>query len=140
MLDRPYQGVLKAGYSNAGCLNNPGGITPSGWSCTHAPYLFEFDNFGLGDPGKPSRPPFVWGWDEITWFALLPEAERNQWLRYAWKWVKESDPNCHLQMPGSRILTPGKPNAPRWYWANTRSDACPGGFNTESTIKELWRT
>ena len=28
-------------------------------------------------------------------------------------------------------MTPGKPDAPRWYWANTRSDACPQGFNTE---------
>ncbi len=137
---RPYQGVLKAGYSSASLVNGKGAVTPSGWSCEHSPYLFEFDNFGLGDPGKPSKPPFVWGWDEITWFALLPEAQRNQWLRYAWKWVKERDPNGHLQMPGSRILTPGKPNAPRWYWANTRSAACPHGFNTESTIKELWRT
>ena len=60
--------------------------------------------------------------------------------RYAWKWVKETDPNGRLQMPGSRVMTPGKPDAPRWYWANTRSDACPQGFNTEETIKELWGT
>ncbi len=138
--DQPYRGVPKGGFSNATFLKGNGGITPSGWSCTRSYYLFELDNFGLSDPGKPSKPPFVWGWDEITWFALLPEAERNQWLRYAWKAVKQSDPGCHLQMPGSRILTPGKPNAPRWYCANTRSDACPQGFSTESTIKELWGT
>jgi hypothetical protein len=138
--DRPYQGVLKAGYSNASFSRSLGGVTPSGWLCTRAPYLFELDNFGASNPGKRSKPPFVWGWDQITWFALLPDADRNQWLRYAWKQVKEGDPNFHLQMPGSRILTPGKPNAPGWYWANTRSDACPDGFNTESTIKELWRT
>ena len=138
--EQPYRGVPKGGYSNATFLKGDGGITPSGWSCTHSNYLFELDNFGVSNPGKPSKPPFVWGWDQITWFALLPEAERNQWLRYAWKWVKERDPNCHLQMPGSRILTPGKPNAPLRYWANTRSDASPQGFNTESTIKELWRT
>jgi hypothetical protein len=59
---------------------------------------------------------------------------------YAWKWVKETDPNGRLQMPGSRVMTPGKPDAPRWYWANTRRDACPQGFNTEETIKELWGT
>ena len=136
--DHPYQGVLKVGYSDAIFLRSQGGVTPSGWSCEHLPYLVEFDNFGRSNPGKPSKPPFIWGWDEITWFALLPEAERNQWLRYAWKWVKETDPNGHLQMPGSRVMTPGKPDAPRWYWANTRSDACPQGFNTEATIKELW--
>jgi hypothetical protein len=70
----------------------------------------------------------------------MPEAERNQWLRYAWKWVKETDPDGHLQMPGSRVLSPGKPDAPRWYWANNRSDACPQGFNTEATIRDLWGT
>ena len=64
------------------------------------------------NPGKPSKSPFIWGWDEITWFALMPEAERNDWLRYAWKWVQETDPNGHLQMPGSRVMTPGKPDAP----------------------------
>jgi hypothetical protein len=102
------------------------------------PYLVEFDNFGRSNPGKPSRSPFIWGWDEITWFALLPEKDRNDWLRYAWNWVKENDSNGHLEMPGSRVMSPGTPEGPRWYWANTRSDACPNGFNTESTIKEIW--
>jgi hypothetical protein len=77
---------------------------------------------GMKSPGSPS----------------LPEKERNDWLRYAWKWVKDTDANGHLQMPGSRVLSPGMPDAPRWYWANARSEACPNGFNTEETIKELW--
>src|SRR6266403_2092292 len=70
-----------------------GGVTPGGWSCEHLPYLVEFDNFGRSNPGKPSKSPFIWGWDEITWYALLPEQERNDWLRYAWKWVKDNDSN-----------------------------------------------
>ncbi len=138
--DHPYQGVLRVGYSDAIFLRSRGGVTPSGWSCEHLPYLVEFDNFGASNPGKPSKTPFIWGWDEITWFALMPEAARNDWLRYAWKWVRQTDPNGHLQMPGSRVMTPGKPDAPHWYWANTRSEACPQGFNTEATIKELWST
>jgi len=135
---QPYKGILKVGYSDSIFNRSKGGITPSGWSCEHLPYLVEFDNFGRRNPGSSSKAPFIWGWDEITWFALLPEAERNDWLRYAWKWVKETDPNGHLQMPGSRVLSPGLPDKPRWYWANNRSDACPSGFNTESTIGELW--
>jgi len=138
--NQPYKGVLKVGYSDAIFHRSKGGITTSGWSCDHLPYLVEFDNFGRSNPGKPSKSPFIWGWDEITWFALLPEQERNDWLRYAWKWVKETEPIGHLQMPGSRVLTPGTPDGPRWYWANTRSDACPNGFNTEQTIRELWGT
>lgn len=136
--DEPYKGILKVGYSDSIFTRSKGGITPSGWSCEHLPFLVEFDNFGRSNPGKPSRSPFIWGWDEITWFALLPEQERNDWLRYAWKWVQDTDPNGHLQMPGSRIMTPGTPDKPRWYWANTRSDACTNGFNTEETIRSIW--
>lgn len=136
--NQPYQGVLRVGYSDSMFKRSKGGITPSGWACEHLPYLVEFDNFGRSNPGKPSRSPFIWGWDEITWFALLPEKERNDWLRYAWKWMAETDPVGHLQMPGSRGMVPGTPEGPRWYWANTRSEACPSGFNTEATIKELW--
>jgi hypothetical protein len=137
--DQPYKGILRIGYSDSIFTKSKGGITPSGWSCEHLPFLVEFDNFGRRNPGKPGKSPFIWGWDEITWFALLPEKERNDWLRYAWKWVKDNDPNGHLEMPGSRVLSPGTPDGPRWYWANTSSEACPNGFNTESTIKELWQ-
>jgi hypothetical protein len=138
--DHPRDGVLQVGNADAIFLKSRGGVSPSGWSCEHLPYLVEFDNFGRSNPGKPSKSPFIWGWDEITWFALQPEAQRNQWLRYAWKWVKQTDPNGQLQMPGSRVMSPGKPDAPRWYCANMRSDACPQGFNTEDTIKDLWGT
>jgi hypothetical protein len=136
----PFKGVLKVGYSDSIFGRSKGGITPSGWSCEHLPFLVEFDNFGRSNPGHPSKSPFIWGWDEITWFALMPEGERNQWLRYAWDWVRKTDPNGHLEMPGSRVLTPGTPDGPRWYWANTRSAACPNGFNTEETIKSIWGT
>ena len=85
------------------------------------------------------RHVFIWGYDEITWFSVLPEAERNEWLHYAWKWIRDNDPNGHLEMPGSRVISPARHGGgPRWYWANTRSDACPDGSNTEETIKEIW--
>ena len=138
--DQPHKGVLKVGNSDSIYLKSKGGITPSGWSCEHLPYLVEFDNFGGRNQGSPSRTPFIWGWDEITWFAVMPEAERNEWLRYAWKWVKDTDSNGHLEMPGSRVLSPGRNGGSRWYWANTRTDACPNGYDTEETIKALWAT
>src|SRR5258705_12097036 len=138
--DQPSKGVLRVGYADSIFTKSKGGLTPSGWACERLPYLVEFDNFARRKQGKPSKSPFIWGWDEITWFALMPEKERNDWLRYAWKWVRETDPNGHLQMPGSRVLTPGTPDGARWYWANTRSEACPAGSNTEETIKELWGT
>ncbi len=137
--NEPYHGVLQVGYADSIFLRSKGGVTPSGWSCDHLPYLVEFDNFGSHNPGHLSSSPFIWGWDEITWFALMPETDRNAWLHYAWNWVKATDPVGHLEMPGSRVLSPGKPDGPHWYWANTRSDACPNGFNTEETIKQIWQ-
>lgn len=137
----PYQGTLEVGYADSLYQRSVGGMTPSGWACDHLPYIVEFDNFGsyVHDPGKPSTKPFIWGWDEITWFGLLPEAQRNMWLRSAYTWLKKNDPNGHLEMPGSRVMFPGKGIAgPRWFWANTHSAACPDGFNTEDTIRMIW--
>ena len=139
--NQPFKGILQVGYADSLYQASKGGITPSGWPCDHLPYLVEFDNFGgmVHDPGKPSKRPFIWGWDEITWFALMPEKERNEWLRYAWNWLNQADPNGHLEMPGGRVVFPGKGvEGPEWFWANTRSAACPEGFNTEQTIKEIW--
>ncbi len=134
------KGKLQAGYTDALFNRSKGGITPSGWSCEHLPYLVEFDNFGGRNQGQSSAGTiFCWGYDEITWFSIQPEAERNQWLHYAWKWIAENDPNGHLEMPGSRVISPARNSGgPRWYWANTHGDACPEGSNTEETIKEIW--
>jgi len=138
--DQPYKGVLKVGYSDSIFTKSKGGMTPSGWPCEHLPFLVEFDNFGRSNPGKPSKSPFIWGWDEITWFATQSETDRDDWLRYAWKWLHDNDPVAHLEMPGSRVLSPGAAGGPRWYWANTMSPACPSGSNTEAIIRELWAT
>lgn len=144
--DTPQKAVLEVGYTDAIYGRSRGGISPSGWRCEHLPYLVEFDNFGgTRTPGQASQAKgpsiFVWGYDEITWLAHQPEDYRNEWLRYAWKWVREHDPNGFLQMPGGRMLTngPSGPNGPiRWYFANTKSPACPNGFSQEETIKAIW--
>ncbi len=51
--------------------------------------------------------------------------------------VRRADPNGYLQMPGSRTLA-DPAGGKHWYWANTRSPACPDGFNQEETIKAIW--
>src|SRR3989442_8163342 len=44
-------------------------------------------------PGEAGQGRFWdWGWDEITWFSQQPENARNDWLRYAWNWVREHEP------------------------------------------------
>ncbi|MBS1828776.1 MAG: hypothetical protein JST93_25970 [Acidobacteria bacterium] len=146
---QPLKAVLEVGYSDGLYLRSRGGIAPSGWKCEHLPYLVEFDNFGgTRNPGQASQVEkpsiFTWGYDEITWLSHQPETYRNEWLRYAWNWLKEHDHDGFLEMPGGRMITNGPPDPNgggklRWYFANTRSAAFPQGFSQEETIKAIWR-
>jgi hypothetical protein len=146
--DSPRKAILAVGYSDGIYGRSKGGIAPSGWKCEHLPYLVEFDNFGGNRaPGEASQTRgasiFTWGYDEITWFAQQPESYRNEWLHYAWNWLKEHDRDGFLEMPGGRMLTngpaiPGEGRRLNWYFANTKSPACPNGFGQEETIKAIW--
>jgi hypothetical protein len=137
--ERPYEAVLEVGHLDAIFKKSKGCISPSGWQCESLPYLVEFDNYGR------SRTPnvanlnshFVWGWDEISWFSLQDKEYRNKWLEYAYNWLKQTDPNGHLQMPVSRMIS--CPNDTFGsYRANTRSQSCPIGYSQEETIKRIW--
>ncbi len=133
----PQKGELKKFHLDAIFGRTKGGITPSGWSCDHAPYIVELDNFGISDhPGTPNlNDHFVWGFDEISWFTNQPEAYRNEFLAYADGWIERVDPNGFIQMPGSRVTSGTSGNR---YRANTPSDACPIGMGQEQTIKQIW--
>jgi len=99
--DKPKEAQLRVGYTDAIYERSRGGTTPSGWRCEHLPFLVEFGNYGRSRmPGEAGMGKFwVWGWDEITWFSQQPEKYRNEWLRYAWRWVREHDPDGYVQMP-----------------------------------------
>ena len=136
---KPHEGVLEVHYLDALFQRSKGCIAPSGWSCKSLPYLVELDNYGRGQSPNVADTTsiFVWGWDEISWFSLQPEAYRDHWLRYAWNWIKKNDPNGHLEMPVSRMIS--CPNATDdSYRANTKSSSCPIGYSQEETIKEIW--
>lgn len=140
VVEKPYDGILQLNYLDALYNKSKGGITPSGWKTPHLPYLVEFDNFG-----KSARPNvadttshFIWGWDEISWFTLQPESKRNDWLHYAYNWIKKNDPCGHLQMPGCRMISCPNESAGS-YRANTKSPGCPIGYGQEETIKSLWK-
>ncbi len=137
--DKPQQGVLAMGHLDTIFGRSKGGIAPSGWKCENLPYIVELDNWGKSDnPGHGDPNSYwCWGYDEICWFARQPEDYRNEWLRYAWKWVREHDSAGFLQMPGSRCLA-DPPTGKKWYFANTASQSCPEGFNQEETIKAIW--
>jgi len=137
--DKPYEAVLEVGHLDAIFKKSKGCISPSGWKCRSLPYLVEFDNYGRSRSPNvaDTRSIFVWGWDEISWLSLQDEEYRNKWLEYAYNWIKETDPNGHLQMPVSRMIS--CPNDTFGsYRANTRSPNCPIGYSQEETIRKIW--
>jgi hypothetical protein len=137
--EKPYEGKLQVNYLDGIYNKSKGGISPSGWKCDHLPYLVEFDNYGRGKMPNvaDTTSHFIWGWDEISWLSLQPEAYRNSWLKYAYNWIRQTDPNGHLEMPGCRMIS--CPNESQGsYRANTKSPVCPIGYSQEETIKTLW--
>ncbi len=139
--DKPHEAILKLGFSDGLYNKSKGGKTFSGWTCEHLPYFVEFDNYGVSQhPGEPNATGefnWVWGYDEVTWFAHQPKDYRAKWLQYAWDWVRKTDPNGYLEMPGSR--TARSPDT-QWYYANNPSAAVPTGLGDEEAIRAVWTT
>jgi hypothetical protein len=138
--DKPQEAVLKQGFSDGIYGRSKGGVTYSGWSCEHLPYLVEIDNWGVSkQPGQSGAGGiWIWGYDEITWFAHQPLEYRSNWLNYAWNWVRQTDPNAHLEMPGSRTMV-SPIDHKRWYYANKPSPAVPDGLGDEEAIGAIWK-
>lgn len=136
---QPEKAILELGHADTIIGRSPGGVHPSGWHCEHLPYLVNFDQcLASGREGQPNTGlPWVWGYEEAAWLAHQPAEYRNEWLAYAHDWVRRTDPNGHLTMPGSLPLAV-KVHDDRWYRANTPSTACPTGGGQETTIKAIW--
>jgi len=137
--DKPQEAILKLGFSDGIYGRSKGGTTFSGWKCDHLPYLVEIDNWGVSKtPGQPRAGSiWIWGYDEITWFAQQNRQYRSNWLHYANDWVRKTDTNGFLQMPGSRTLRSPLDNK-RWYYANKPGPAVPDGFGDEDAIRGVW--
>jgi hypothetical protein len=135
--DKAQDAILQVGFSDGIYGHSKGGITPSGWKCEHLPYLVELDNWGVSrKPGQAGAGGiWVWGYDEITWFAHQSKQYRADWLKYAWDWVRKTDPNGYLEMPGSRTVS--SPDI-HWYYANNPSQAVPNGLGDEEAIRAIW--
>jgi hypothetical protein len=137
--DKPQEAILQAGFADSIYGRSKGGVAFSGWTCQHLPYLVEFDNYGISKrPGEAGAGRFwVWGYDEISWFAHQSAAYRASWLRYAADWVRSTDPNGFLEMPGSRTMRSPIDNR-SWYSANVPSPAVPDGLGDEVAIRAIW--
>jgi hypothetical protein len=137
--DRAEEAILKVGFSDGIYGRSKGGITFSGWKCEHLPYLVELDNWGVSrQPGQARAGGiWIWGYDEISWFAHQNKQYRADWLRYAWDWVGRTDASGHLEMPGSRTVR-SPLDKRRWYYANVPSTAVPDGLGDEEAIRAIW--
>ncbi|WP_343701538.1 hypothetical protein [Chitinophaga sp.] len=138
---KPMEGMLQVGHVDAIYGRSKACVTPSGWQCDALPYLVEFDNFGISKtPGvADTASHFIWGYDEITWLYLQPEAYRGKWLKYAYNWLAAHDASAFLQMPVSRIISRGRGFHGERFRGNINSAACPQGNNMELVIKEIWK-
>jgi hypothetical protein len=143
---KPFEAILEKGHLDSIYGRSMGGVTPSGWECDSLPYIVDVDHWGnSGHPGKSvygkidpiqgidSR-YWVWGWDEVSWFVNLTREKRNEWLSYAWNWIKSTDASGFLEMPGQQWCTSQK----MLYNANNPSNVFPDGYGQEDTIREIW--
>ncbi len=107
VIDHPMECICEEGYLDSLFSRSAPGVSPSGWSADAMPFIVEFDNFGRnplrGAPDHESY--FTWGYDEITWFALLRDEARASFLRYLDEWVNSRYPEGWVQMPSRRIMT-----------------------------------
>jgi hypothetical protein len=140
-ISEPQHCTLAAGFKTAMYGKSAGGVSVSGWSCDHLPYLVELDNYdctnhpGTQDPKDLSHP---FGWDEISWFAHQPAKYRDKWLAYVVEWLKRNDPVGHFEMPGLRCLCDQHFENRTDVNHYSASGQDPIGFSQEAAIKAAW--
>lgn len=152
LLDRPGQNLVlvREGLSL-------GGTSPDGYQVDSAPYLMEYDNWGgrvVKDPASWTREELAcqdwWGYDQIGWFANQPEAVRNHFLEYTYRWTQVNNPNAYFQLPLRRMLSDAalimlradkhKLDYQEHYQLNRQRPACPMGFSQECTAYAVLRS
>jgi hypothetical protein len=65
------------------------------------------DNYGVDkekNQNKASKD--IWGYDEITWFAIQPQWYRHEFTEYLIKEIDSFGENGHMSVVGKRWITP----------------------------------
>lgn len=142
----PQKAYLQEGHNDSIYGRSMGGTTYSGWKCDSLPYFVEIDNWGndssiIHDPTKDATGVTIWGMDEISWFLSQPKAYREEFLRYAYNWVKNTaSGEGFLCMPCERPATKYDVNGNAvgsWYYAyDSRNHS--KGLDDEAVIKAIW--
>lgn len=128
-----------------------GGRHPGGWTCDHAPTLVEVDNWGGYSlaPDSEEWPDLnhraragLWGYDQISWFARLPDEARRAFLRYAHRWTRLQGAEWYFQPVLTRSFGQADfaygGRSPQHYYRANRIEECPEGFGDEDVIAAIW--
>ena len=93
--------------------------SPSGWYTNHYPYLVEIDNYGVDEKKINKASADIWGYDEITWFAIQPQSYRQKFTEYLIKEIDSFGENGHAAIVGKRWITnfPGRKEGLNTYYA-----------------------
>jgi hypothetical protein len=143
--DNPQYAKFQPGHSDSIYGKSLGGLTYSGWECDTLPYLVELDNYGCDEKNLHVPRPGdmrVWGMDEITWYALQPDDYREEFLIYAYEWVRdEAEGQGFFAMPGHRVAfiydEAGKVTSYRYYAYDPKN--YDKGWGDEEFIKDIWK-
>ena len=121
-----------------------GGVSPEGVYEKALPFLYEYDNWGGRDQWAYAHQTYRerawnqwWGGDQISWFAAQPEAERNKFLDYTFKWTAVNNPDGFFAFPLMRGIGVGGDGQDHVYKLNNRSAACPEGYSQEDEAARL---
>ena len=141
----PQKAYLEIGHGDSIYGNSLGGMTYSGWKCSSLPYFVEIDNWGndasiIHDPTKDAAGVTIWGMDEISWFLSQPKSYREEFMRYAYKWVNDLSDDGYFCMPCERPATKYDVNGNAvgsWYYAYD-SRNYSSGLSDEAVIKAIW--
>ncbi len=142
ILDRPGEKLVLVREGRSG-----GGVSPEGVYESSLPFLYEFDNWGGRDRWAYEHQTYEerawnqwWGGDQISWFANQPEADRNEFLDYTFKWTAVNNPDGFFAFPLMRGIGAGGDGQELVYKLNNRSAACPGGYSQEDALKRIFET
>ena len=126
--NNPQRCDIEPGYWDSVYQSGISGTSPSGWYTEKYPYLVEFDNYGgvLGDTSDKNS--YVWGKDEITWYAAQPDWYRRYFMEYIKNKIAGYNENGHIALVGFRG---GE------FFANNKSSLCENGRGDENTIKTI---
>ena len=143
--DWPQPASIRKGRVDSIYGRSLGGLTHSGWTCEHLPYLIELDNWG-NDPKqfgtRNDADITVWGYDEISWFANQTDEYRHLFLTKIPDELADADSEGYFAMPGQRIAYIHSKNDTKavsyTYFAYDKR-LKKEGFGDQSVIKAVWK-